>query len=328
LNALRDTIRTWDWRAPAGEGGTGQRALSDAADETNHLAVPADPLVAGDLSSPPEVPEGRVEVREDDPAPIRATEAPTDVTRVGPVAGAIVATAATAAVVDQPPAAPIEETPVIPEPPEETPAAISAEAEPRTRLWSRKSTKIVIIALIVIVAILAVVLALGVGRKHSDSGNASTQSATTQSTTAQSAAGQSTTTTVAPPLDAAQLTQYDGYASALEKANATAAAGIAAMGSTPTVAQLTPVISSYLAAMNLYNLQIHYIQWPASMQADVQADYTQLSAYLGFLQSVGAVTPPSMNAWLSQLQTVGASAQTADNKIRNDLGVASSSSFP
>ncbi len=140
--------------------------------------------------------------------------------------------------------------------------------------------------------------------------------------------GQSTTTTVAPPLTPAQLTQYDGYATALEKANGATSAGLAGLGNTPTVAGVTPLITSYLAAMNLYNLQVHYVQWPASMQAEVQADYAQLSTFLGFLPTLSAVTPTTLSAWLTQLHTVGGATQTADNKVRQALGLPPSSSFP
>jgi cytoskeletal protein RodZ len=186
---------------------------------------------------------------------------------------------------------------------------------------------IVIVALVVIAAALGVGWALGHRNNHANSGNSNAASGVTQPAT-QSSSSQSTTTTVATPLTPAELTQYDGYATALEKANGAASAGLASLGASPTVAGVTPLITSYLAALNLYNLQVHYVQWPASMQADVQADYAQLSAFLGFLPTLSAVTPTTLNAWLSQLHTVGGATQAADNRVRHTLGLTPSSSFP
>jgi hypothetical protein len=198
------------------------------------------------------------------------------------------------------------------------------EIEVHPGLWSRRSTRVV--AGLLIVVLVAAIAWLVLGHKHSNGGSPTPAVGLTQPTT-QASASQSTTTTSASPLTAAQMTQFDGYATALEKANATAASGLAGL-SNPTVAQVTPVISTYMTAANLYNLEIHTVPWPASMQADVQANYAQWSAFRGFLQSESTVTQAALAAWLSQLHSVGAATQATDNTVRHDLGAAASSSFP
>lgn len=313
LGALRDTIHGWDWRTTVGKDATG-RPVPEGTGTTEH----------GPTGTPGEAPAP--------PAPpaLTADAAVSGVESAGGSADMA------ASAVGAPPAPPLASSAVVPFTPTADPegasAAFPAESDPAPEgakthagLWSRRSTRVVaaLLALVVVAAIGWLV----VGHTHSNGDSPTAVGGSTQLTT-HTTASQSTTTTTSPsPLTATQMTQFDGYATALEKANATAASGLGGLSS-PTVAQVTPLIAAYMTAANLYNLEIHTIQWPASMQADVQANYAQWSAFRGFLQSESAVTQPSMAAWLSQLHTVGAATEATDNKVRHDLGAAASSSFP
>ena len=130
------------------------------------------------------------------------------------------------------------------------------------------------------------------------------------------------------PIDSAQLTQYEGYAAGLQTANGTAAKAFVDAGSTPSTTQLAPAVTAYGSALNLYDFQLHFIAWPASMQPAIQYDHAQLKALMSFLQSFSIVTPTGMSAWLTDLHNRAGTAQSADNVIRKDLGLPSSSSFP
>lgn len=199
--------------------------------------------------------------------------------------------------------------------------------DPLSRLWAHRWTKPVALCLVLFLALLVGAWALGLTHDTSDSGSPATTNVT-QPTTVQAGARLSTSTTVAGPLAAAQLTQYEQYATALEKANGTAATGLGGLGNPPTLTQVTPVITPYLQAVKVYNLQFHSVQWPASMQVDVAADEAQLTAFINYLQTVGSGDPTNMDTWLSQLHIQGAATQTSDNKIRKDLGLPVSSSYP
>ena len=80
--------------------------------------------------------------------------------------------------------------------------------------------------------------------------------------------------------------------------------------------------------MHLYDFQLHFIAWPASMQTAIEVDHAQMNALMSFLQSLSFESPTGMSAWLSQLHNRSGSAQTADNQVRQDLGLPRSSSFP
>ena len=49
---------------------------------------------------------------------------------------------------------------------------------------------------------------------------------------------------------------------------------------------------------------------------------------MSFLQSFSEVSPTGVGPWLSQFHDRADTAQTADNQVRQDLGLPSSSSFP
>ena len=104
-----------------------------------------------------------------------------------------------------------------------------------------------------------------------------TQAASRQRTTA---------STVVVPLTAAQLTQYKGYAAGMQRANVTATKSFVGAGSTPTQSQLAQVVSTYGAAVNLYDFQLRFIQWPASMQAAITVDHAQLESLVQLSEDV------------------------------------------
>lgn len=193
---------------------------------------------------------------------------------------------------------------------------------PIGRLWSHRAIKVAVLCL---AAVLAVILIIwGIRLAHKGSGSPSLPP---PSTAAQHSTSQATQAPVAP-IDSAQLAQYEQYASGLQKANMTATNGFIGAGSTPTVAQLTPVVAAYRTALNLYDFQLHFIQWPASMQNAIQVDHAQFTALDSFLQAFSLVNPTGTGTWLSNLRSRISTTEAADNQVRKDLGLPSSSSFP
>ena len=104
--------------------------------------------------------------------------------------------------------------------------------------------------------------------------------------------------------------------------------GFVSTNSTPTPAQLVAVATAYRSALNLYDFQLNFIQWPASMQTAIALEHTQLKALMSFLLSISSISPSGVNTWLSQLHSRTGFAQTADNQVRQDLGLPVSTSFP
>jgi hypothetical protein len=173
----------------------------------------------------------------------------------------------------------------------------------------------------------AVVVALIVGGIRLFAKNTPSD-ATTPTTVAQPASHPVHHAPAVAPISAAQLATYESYASSFQSANVTATKALVKAGGTPTTAQVVLVVVAYRAAVNLYNYQLHLIQWPQSMQGAIQTDHAQLQALTSFLGAFTSVAPNGVPAWLSQLSDRANSTQVADNAVRQELGLAPSSAFP
>ena len=136
-----------------------------------------------------------------------------------------------------------------------------------------------------------------------------------------------------PPISAAQLTQFEGYARSLQQANVTATKELISSGTAPAQTHVAAVVSTYHTALNLYYFQLHFIHWPASMTTATEIEYAQLQTLMSFIQSFSSLPPTAagpnvVSAWLSQLHNRAGTTQAADNEVRQDLGLSPTSSFP
>ena len=190
------------------------------------------------------------------------------------------------------------------------------------RLWSHRMTKLAVLGL---AALVVVVLVIGGIRLFAKKPASPGPSATTVTRPVSRSVHHNH---FVAPISAAQLTQYQKFALALHNANLTAISGFEKAGSTPTPAQVAPVVEAYRTAVNNYDFQLHLIQWPQSMQSAIEADYAQLQALAGFLQAFALVSPNGIPRWLSQVHNRTGTTQTADNVVRQDLGLPASFSFP
>ncbi len=405
LEALMETIRTWDWRADRGGAGpppadeTTRAAAVLAATTTTearedmeplaHVASPVqstadtrsfvlepmarpvtDPPVPVDPNSdtqtvvlqPTPAPvmdqpdtsdshsDSHSVVVEPTPAPVTDPPVPVDPNSdtqavvlqptPAPVTGPSEPpdpTADTQTVVLDPTLGPVRVDPAVPMGIEDAAADASlSELGPRHRaetwlapirlLWSHRWTKVAVLCLAAAVAVILVIW--GIRLTHKDPGSGGPTVPPSSTTTTRPATSHIAPTAFVAPLNSAQLAQYEQYAAGLQTANGVAAKGFVGAGSTSTSTQLAPVAAAYRTAVNLYDFQLRFIQWPASMQPAIQVDHAQLEALVSLLTSYPAVSPAGTSAWLAELHNSASTAETADNQIRKDVGLPRSSSFP
>jgi hypothetical protein len=189
---------------------------------------------------------------------------------------------------------------------------------PVRRLWSRSWVKGAALCLVVAVAVVLIVGGIRFATKN-DTGSGDVTSTGSSSQNHGHTAGQ---------LSAGQLSQFQEDAAAFQNANREASIGFTEAGSTPTVAQVALPVFAYGKAVNDYNLQLNSIHWPASMQTAIGADHTQLVSLASLLRSFSSVSSTAIPAWISELHSRAKTTEAADNKVREDLGLPSSSSFP
>lgn len=333
LDALRRTIRTWDWRATSAETyppspdvatstvppvtaaafreaqADPEYPRGDVTQVPRSVDLSQDPITA----SPPEAPENH------EPAQGPTTvHAPPVVVEPATASTAVIGTTTIDAPADDHDTTHDASTSWFETVPEQQP-----EPGRHPRRWPpRGRIRVAALCVAAVVVVVGIIGGIRLANKNPNSG------AVTTTTVARTA----TTTDQQPPkvapISAAQLTQYEGYAEGLQKANNTATKGFVGAGSTPTASQIAAVVTAYRAALNLYDFQLHFIQWPASMQTAIAVDHAQFQALMGFLQSYAAVSPAGISAWLSQLHNRTGTTETADNQVRLDLGLSRSTSFP
>ena len=342
-----ETIRTWDWRAASVE------ARPPAADEKTLTASVLATTAAAEVRQ-------ELESRTNGPSPVQGASdtqslvlepIPRPVTDPSEPLGAnsdtqsVVVERVPHAVTDQSaPADPVVDTqtvvlePAAPMGAEDASADSSSPSEPGPgpradtwrgsigRLWSQRWTKVTVVCLAAVVAVLLIIW--GIRLTHQDPGSSGPNLPPPSTTTTRAASSQTAQTSFVAPITSAQLAQYEQYAAGLQTANVAASKGFVGTGSTPTSTQMAPVVAAYRTAVNLYDFQLRFIQWPASMQPAIQVDHSQLEALVSLLQSFSTVSPTGTGPWLAELHNRAGTTQTADNVIRKDVGLPTSSSFP
>jgi len=326
LEALMEVVRTWDWRAVSVEARPAPalettRTVSDLAiAATAQAREDLQPLIYG--PSPVEcAPDTQTVALEPTPPPVVDPSIPAD------------PTADTQKVVLEPTPPPVVDPSVPADPDHDSDdTGWPSEPEPRRgagawrgpvdRLWAHPRARAAILILSAAVVVFLIIWGIRLADKSPGA------SAPPPTTAPRHAAVHTHHKAFVAPIPAAQLAKYQQFIQGLQTANAAATGAFVGAGSTPTATQLAPAVAAYRSALNLYYFQLHFIQWPASMQPAITVELAQLSALVSFLQSISYVSPTGMSAWLSQLHARTGTAQTADNQIRLDLGLPSSASFP
>lgn len=326
LDALLQMIRTWNWRAAP--VATRPPPAEVAASTASPLTTPAFAQVREDSAT---LTGGAASVRPE-PQPVGpdhlGVQSIKDTQPVAVVGNPRHAKSESA--LEEPEGAPdvvalLYDREFEPDP--EPVAELERKPEPDhflARVWSHHRFREAVFGLAAVVVVLLVIAGI---RLVSD-GNTSSGDSFPTTTVTQPASRPAHHIHFVAPISAAELAKYEGYADGLQQANTVAAKAIVSAGRAPTPTQLSPVITAYGSALNLYDFQLHFIQWPATMLAAIEDDHAQLKALMSFMQSFTQVSPTGVGPWLSQFHQQAGTAQSADNQVRHDLGLSSSSSFP
>jgi hypothetical protein len=220
-----------------------------------------------------------------------------------------VASAAVPAVVETvpPPVAdPVESPPVPPVDEEQS----DPEASPRK--WGKL---ILWLSAIVVVVIIVTII------RHNAPGQ------TPGSLTPTSVTSGSTGHTAVIPVSSTVLAQFTAATKDLDAANVVVNHGLAGGGS-QTVTQVNEAVSPYIGALQRFDFTLHLMVWPQSMQVPSENLMLRNQALVSFLQSISSESQSELPSWFSQLHALASRAETADNQIRKDIGLATTTSFP
>jgi hypothetical protein len=80
--------------------------------------------------------------------------------------------------------------------------------------------------------------------------------------------------------------------------------------------------------LNTFELNQHSLQWPTALQVPSQDLSLRIHTLVSELTSISSVTPDTLSSWLAQFHALASKTQTADNLIRKDIGLPTTSSYP
>jgi hypothetical protein len=170
-----------------------------------------------------------------------------------------------------------------------------------------------------VVAILAVVLFIAIVRHHNPGQTPGSLTPTSVKSEPAHTAVPSLSQTV-PPAFIAATRNFDA-ANAFVK-------GALAGGSSLPAAQAQQVVSFYIGELEKYDFTLHIAAWPRSLQDPSENLMLGNQALVAFLRSFSSMTPATLSSWFTQLHSLGAQAETADNFFRKDIGLAPSTYYP
>jgi hypothetical protein len=188
------------------------------------------------------------------------------------------------------------------------------DLEPSPRRWGR--IVFWVVAAIVVVLIVTII-------RHNSPGQ--TPGSLTPQTVKSGSGTTSPTATVA--VSSSVLNTFTTTTRSLDAANVTISRALANPSSL-TVAQVGQAVSPYITALENFDFTLHITAWPQSMQVPSEDLWLRNQALVSFVQSISSESPAALPSWFSQLRSLGSRAETADNLVRKDIGLGTTTSYP
>ena len=182
--------------------------------------------------------------------------------------------------------------------------------EPSSRRWIKSVPWV--LAIIVVVVIVAIIRSQSPG---STSGDLTPVSVTS--------GGHAALIQVSPTV----LNQFTDASTNLDTANVTITHALADSEGA-SVTQVTQEVTPYITSLSEFVYTLHFVAWPQAMQVPAQDLTLRTQALISFLQSISSESTASLNSWFAQLHSLANETETADNLVRRDVGLATTSSYP
>ena len=129
------------------------------------------------------------------------------------------------------------------------------------------------------------------------------------------------------PVNNTVLAQFTVASTSLNAANVTVTHALAD-SSGQSVAQITQELSPYVTSLTDFAYTVHSVAWPLAILVPAQDLTLRAEDFISFLQSISSESTATLKSWIAQLHTLANETETADNLVRRDVGLASTSSYP
>jgi len=134
------------------------------------------------------------------------------------------------------------------------------------------------------------------------------------------------TTTTASATDSATKAAYLTAANQIDVANVTATHGLS--DGSASVPQVTAVLTQYQKGLQTFVFTVHNIHWTGSTLASSEQLTVEIETMVTYLSTVSSVDAATLHPWLARFDSLAVSIESADNTVREQLGIATTKSYP
>jgi hypothetical protein len=106
---------------------------------------------------------------------------------------------------------------------------------------------------------------------------------------------------------------------ALDSATTSASVALSSLATFPTPSNVEKIINSYISSLQLYGTSLSGSTVPASARSDASSAETQVRQDLQFLDTIDALPPLQLGAFLKQFDTDAAQLQTTLSALEQNL---------
>ena len=125
----------------------------------------------------------------------------------------------------------------------------------------------------------------------------------------------------------AVLTEFTTISKSLNTANIEATKALA-NGSSQTTAQVATEVAPYLTALDTFNFDLHLMTWPRAMRVPSQDLVLRTKSLATFVVSEDSTNAASLSSWFTQFHALAQQTQAADNVVRRDIGLPTTTNYP
>jgi len=95
-----------------------------------------------------------------------------------------------------------------------------------------------------------------------------------------------------------------------------------------SVSGIAQAVTPYVTALTTFDYKLRHVSWSPNVQIQIETLGLKTQDLIKFLATISSVTSATLSAWTTQLRSLAAPSQSADNAVEAIIGVAKTSDFP
>jgi hypothetical protein len=95
-----------------------------------------------------------------------------------------------------------------------------------------------------------------------------------------------------------------------------------------SVPEVIFVVSQYQKELQTFAFIVHALSWPGATRTSSRTLTVQIDTLVTYSSTVSSVTPTTLDGWLLTFHVLALRVQSADNALRGEIGIPTTTSYP